>query len=73
MERTPRWLASNDLDAAFALARACHADKKRKTDDTPYIAHLMGVSALVTEHGGSEAQAAAALLHDTIEDTLMTY
>lgn len=69
----PRWFASNDLDTAFGIARACHAHKTRKTDDTPYISHLMGVSALVTEHGGSEVQAAAGLLHDIIEDTPMTY
>ena len=29
----------------------------------------MAVSALVTEHGGTEVQAAAGLLHDLIEDT----
>ena len=33
----------------------------------------MGVSALVVEHGGSEIQAAGALLHDVIEDTSMTH
>ena len=73
MSKKPRWFASNDLDTAFAVARACHSNKARKTDPTPYISHLMGVSALVVEHGGSEVQAAAALLHDTIEDTSMTY
>lgn len=73
MTKKPRWFASNELDAAFAVARACHAHKTRKTDDTPYISHLMGVSALIVEHGGSEVQAAAGLLHDVIEDTPMTY
>jgi (p)ppGpp synthase/HD superfamily hydrolase len=69
----PRWFASNELDTAFAVARACHANKARKTDSTPYISHLMGVSALVVEHGGTEVQAAGALLHDVIEDTSMTH
>ena len=32
----------------------------------------MAVSALVTEHGGTEIQAAAALLHDVVEDTKIT-
>lgn len=73
MSIKPRWIASIDLDTAFGVARACHAHKSRKTDPTPYISHLMGVSALVVEHGGSEVQAAAALLHDVIEDTSMTY
>lgn len=69
----PRWLASSDFDKAFSVARRYHADQTRKTDDTPYISHLMAVSALVTEHGGSQVQAAAALLHDVIEDTPMTH
>jgi (p)ppGpp synthase/HD superfamily hydrolase len=69
----PRWIASNELDTAFAIAREFHANKARKTDATPYISHLMGVSALVVEHGGSEDQAAGALLHDVIEDTSMTH
>ena len=69
----PRWLASSDFDKAFSVAREYHADQTRKTDDTPYISHLMAVSALVTEHGGSQVQAAAALLHDVIEDTPMTH
>lgn len=73
MTNKPRWLASNDLDTAFGIARACHANTARKTDDTPYISHLMGVAALVIEHGGSETQAAAGLLHDIIEDTSMTH
>ena len=73
MTNKPRWLATNDLDTAFGIARACHANKTRKTDDTPYISHLMGVAALVIEHGGTEVQAAAGLLHDVIEDTAMTY
>lgn len=45
----------------------------RKGTDIPYLSHLMAVSALVMEHGGTETQAAAALLHDTIEDTDATF
>ncbi len=73
MGTTPRWHGDESLDTAFSLAREFHADKTRKTDDTPYNSHLMAVSALVTEHGGSQTQAAAALLHDIIEDTSMTH
>src|SRR3954463_2865138 len=32
------------------------------------MTHLMSVSALVLEHGGTEAQAMAGLLHDAVED-----
>ena len=70
---TPRWFASSDFDTAFSVAREYHAGQTRKTDDTPYISHLMAVSALVIEHGGSQVQASAALLHDVIEDTPMTH
>ncbi len=34
----------------------------------PYISHLLSVTALVIEEGGSEDEAIAALLHDAAED-----
>jgi len=60
-------LTKSFLDAveyAFYL----HAGQKRKGTKTPYLSHLMGVSSLVLEHGGSEDEAIAALLHDAVED-----
>ena len=69
----PRWIASGLMDVAFNAARAGHAEKARKTGAIPYLGHVMAVSALVIEHGGTEAQAAAALLHDLLEDTEITY
>ena len=72
-ESSARWPGSDTIDRAFLIARRRHAGLTRKTDDTPYISHLMAVSALVAEHGGTEVQAAAALLHDVIEDTGMTH
>ncbi len=56
------------LAAALALAHDAHRTQKRKGTDIPYIAHPMAVASLVLEYGGSEDQAIAALLHDTIED-----
>ncbi len=50
------------------LARRLHAGEARKGSAIPYLAHLLSVSAIVLEHGGSEDQAIAALLHDTAED-----
>lgn len=50
------------------MAAGLHADEPRKGTSIPYIAHLMAVSALVLEDGGSEDEAIAALLHDTAED-----
>src|SRR6202453_2665046 len=40
----------------------------RKSTDIPYLAHLLAVAGLVLEHGGTEDEAIAALLHDAVED-----
>lgn len=56
------------FDHAFAAARSWHATQARKGTTIPYIAHLLGVCALVLEDGGDEDEAIAALLHDAIED-----
>jgi len=56
------------LDHAFTFARVLHDGHERKGTSIPYLAHLMSVSALVLEHGGTEDEAIAALLHDAIED-----
>lgn len=53
---------------AFDLAFALHRSQTRKGTDIPYISHLMAVAGLVLEHGGSEDEAIAALLHDAVED-----
>jgi (p)ppGpp synthase/HD superfamily hydrolase len=60
-------LSKRFLDAveyAFYL----HAGHMRKGTKTPYFSHLMGVASLVMEHGGTEDEAIAALLHDAVED-----
>ena len=46
----------------------CHAEQTRKGSDTPYVSHLLAVTAIVLDHGGSENEAIAALLHDAVED-----
>jgi len=56
------------FDQAFAYASLLHASQTRKGSRTPYISHLMGVAALVLEDGGSEDEAIAGLLHDSVED-----
>lgn len=53
---------------AVALAATLHADQVRKGTEITYLSHLLGVASLVLEHGGSEDQAIAALLHDAVED-----
>ncbi len=55
-------------DEALQYAHQLHRAQVRKGSNIPYIGHLMSVSALVIENGGSEDQAIAGLLHDAVED-----
>ena len=62
MQRFPR------LHDALDYAAEAHSRQVRKGTSIPYLAHLLGVSALVLEYGGDEDQAIAGLLHDVVED-----
>ena len=59
---------SSRFEQALIFAAQLHAGQYRKDTATPYIAHLLAVASLVLEHGASEDEAIAALLHDAIED-----
>jgi (p)ppGpp synthase/HD superfamily hydrolase len=48
------------------------ASTRRKKTRIPYVAHLLGVCAIVLEYGGTQDEAIAALLHDTLEDITPT-
>lgn len=61
-------LLSSRFDEALAFAVDLHREQPRKGTGVPYVSHLLSVAALVLEHGGSEDQAIAALLHDAVED-----
>jgi (p)ppGpp synthase/HD superfamily hydrolase len=56
------------FDRAFALASEHHRRQLRKGTTIPYMSHLLGVTSLVLELGGSETEAIGALLHDAVED-----
>ncbi len=53
---------------ALGYAARAHAGQLRKADGRPYVAHLLRVTGLVIQEGGSEDEAIAALLHDAVED-----
>src|ERR1700746_189526 len=53
---------------ALVYAADVHAGQLRKGGVVPYLANVLGVTALVLEDGGSEDEAIAALLHDALED-----
>ncbi len=62
------WPLTRRFDEALAYAVHVHEGHCRKGTNVPYLAHLLGVCALVLEEGGSEDEAIAALLHDAVED-----
>jgi (p)ppGpp synthase/HD superfamily hydrolase len=68
METTAAPKLGDKFSEALAYAAELHGRQTRKGGDVPYIGHLMSVSALVIEAGGSEMQAIAGLLHDAVED-----
>jgi (p)ppGpp synthase/HD superfamily hydrolase len=65
-------LYSRRLLDALEVAAVMFATTRRKKTKIPYLAHLLGVCAIVLEYGGSEDEAIAALLHDTLEDITPT-
>jgi GTP pyrophosphokinase len=56
------------LEEAIRLAAELHRGQTRKGGDVPYVLHPLAVAALVAEHGGSEDEIVAAVLHDAVED-----
>jgi GTP pyrophosphokinase len=56
------------LEKAFATAETAHAGQLRKSGD-PYITHPVAVAEILAELGLDIPTIAAALLHDTVEDT----
>ena len=53
---------------AMMFAAKLHDTQMRKGTEVAYLSHLLAVSSLVIENGGTEDEAIAALLHDAIED-----
>lgn len=75
LEPLLRAMTANDDDDDFALIRRAfdtaqhyHRDQKRKSGD-PYITHPVAVATILAELGLNGSTLAAALLHDTVEDT----
>mgnify|MGYP001792743796 FL=1 len=66
LKRTAK--STTKFEQALIYATQLHANQTRKVDKIPYISHLMSVSALILEAGGSEDEAIAGLLHDAVED-----
>lgn len=58
-----------------ALLRAMdlHSGQSRKDGTTPYVVHPIQAAMIIARAGSDDATIAAALLHDTVEDTPYTF
>src|SRR5690348_5866570 len=56
------------IERAYVVAEEAHRGQKRKSGDA-YITHPLAVTTILAELGMTPATLAAALLHDTVEDT----
>ena len=59
------------LNRAYVYAMKAHGDQRRASGD-PYFSHPIEVAAILTDLKLDDSTIAAALLHDTIEDTEAT-
>lgn len=59
---------SPKFEKALVYATRIHGAQLRKKTGIPYIAHILGVTAIAMEYGGNETEAIGALLHDAVED-----
>jgi GTP pyrophosphokinase len=74
VERVRRYNPHADedlLNRAYVFAMKAHGAQKRASGD-PYFSHPLEVAAILTEFKLDDATIAAAMLHDTIEDTPVT-
>jgi len=56
------------IERAYAAAEKAHSGQKRKSGE-PYITHPVAVAQILADLGIGSKTIAAALLHDTVEDT----
>jgi len=57
-----------EVERAYAVAEQRHQGQKRRSGE-PYITHPLAVAQILAELGMTPPTLAAALLHDTVEDT----
>jgi len=58
---------------AIEFAAKAHNGQYRKQTPIPYISHPIAVMEILLGHGCSEEVAVAAILHDVVEDTEVTF
>jgi (p)ppGpp synthase/HD superfamily hydrolase len=61
------------IERAIALAMRAHEGQGRKGNEPlPYVVHPVTVALILSRYTGDEDTIVAGLLHDTLEDTLVT-
>ena len=59
------------IEKAYQIARDAHKDQKRKSGE-PYIIHPLCVAIILADLEMDKETIAAGILHDVVEDTVMT-
>ena len=67
-----KFLNPETLDKAYNFAVKAHENQKRYSGD-PYVIHPVAVANILTELKLDSATITTGLLHDTIEETNVTY
>jgi len=67
-----KFLNPNTLSKAYNFALNAHKNQKRDSGD-PYLSHPVAVASILSDLKLDSATIATGLLHDTIEDTKITY
>ena len=69
MADQPNVVLGDRFNKAISWVIDLQGTEGRKGSGVPYLAHTLGVVAIVLAYGGSEEQATAAVLHDVAEDS----
>ena len=72
VKKNKRWPDTKIIQKAYNYALLKHGNQLRKSGE-PYIIHPTNVAYTIAELGLDEQTICAALLHDVVEDTEVTY
>ena len=75
LETVSKTYSSEEIEfvkKAYEIANAAHEGQLRLSGE-PYITHPLNVAMILVKLGMDEASVVAAILHDTVEDTTLTY